>query len=184
LNYTQVLVDNMPAPLLYVDTGQINFLIPAKQSTGAAKLQVFREGLYGPVVTLAIVDGAPALFSTPGGYAIATHADASLITPDAPAHREEVIVLYLTGLGKTQPNMDTGQIPSAAATIVHLADLKLWLAGTPVDASLIKYAGLTPGSAGLYQINLYLPDQTPNDPEVRVSMENQTSKPGLKLALR
>ena len=38
-----------------------------------------------------------------------------------------------------------------------------------MDPGLIKYAGLTPGSAGLYQINLYLPEGTGNDPEIGVT---------------
>ena len=37
---------------------------------------------------------------------------------------------------------------------------------------MIKYAGLTPGSAGLYQINLEVPEGTGNDPEIRVTAGN------------
>jgi hypothetical protein len=60
-----------------------------------------------------------------------------------------------------------GEIPGYAATMLALASLKVTLNGVAVDPSLIKYAGLTPGSAGLYQINIYLPDgnrKRPRDP--------------------
>src|SRR5208283_4575456 len=96
--------DGSWAPLFYVSAGQINFLVPGTQSTGDMIVQVVMDGNAGPVVTVTIVDAAPALFSTPDGYAIATHADNSPITPDVPAHSDEIIVLYATGLGKAAPN--------------------------------------------------------------------------------
>ena len=49
---------------------------------------------------------------------------------------------------------------------------------------LIKYAGLTPGSAGLYQINLEMPKETGNDPEIRVTAGNLAAQAGLKLPVR
>ena len=58
------------------------------------------------------------------------------------------------------------------------------LDGAAVDPGLIKYAGLTPGSAGLYQINLEIPEGAGNDPEIRVTAGNLTAQTGLKLPLR
>ena len=77
------------------------------------------------------------------------------------------MVIYVTGLGRTTPNPAVGEIPNYAAPMLALASLKVTLNGAPVDPMLIKYAGLTPGSAGLYQINLFLPEGTgkrPRDP--------------------
>ena len=68
--------------------------------------------------------------------------------------------------------------------MVHLSDLKLLLNGNAVDTVRIKYAGLTPGSAGLYQINLQLPDNLGADPEIRVAVASQSNPGGLKLAVR
>ncbi len=51
-----------------------------------------------------------------------------------------------------------------------------------IDPSLVKYAGLTPGWAGLYQINLYIPEGVGTDPELRVAGDVTAS--GLKLAIR
>jgi len=181
LNYTQVFVDNIPAPLFYVSDGQINFLIPSTQSTGDTKIRVASQGVSGPEITVTVVDSAPALFVMAGSYAIATHADNSLITADSPAHSGEIIVVYATGLGKTSPNPAAGTIPQYAATIVNLGSLKVSLGGIILDPILIKYAGLTPGSAGLYQVNLAVPDGAGTDPEIRVSIGSQSSPTGLKL---
>ena len=90
----------------------------------------------------------------------------------------------MTGLGRTSPNPAVGEIPSYAATMVTFASLKVTLDGKAVDSMLIKYAGLTPMSAGLYQINLELPEGTANDPEIQVTAGNLTAQTGLKLPLR
>jgi uncharacterized protein (TIGR03437 family) len=184
LNYTQVFVDNSPVPLFYVSDGQINFLVPAKQSTGDTKIRVASQGNSGPEITVTVVDAAPALFTMAGGFAIATHVDNSLVSPDSPAHGGEIIVVYATGLGKTDPNPATGELPRYAAQIVALGGLQVSLGGVAVSSGLIKYAGLTPGSAGLYQVNLEVPGNPGTDPELRVSVAGQSSPAGLKLAIR
>ena len=183
LNSTRVYVMNSPAPLLYVSDGQVNFLIPGNQLDGDVQIRVVREGLTGPEVTVTLVDAAPALFQTAAGYAIAAHLDNSLIAPGSPAQAGEIIVVYACGLGRTLPNPAPGAISQSAAVIQRLSDLKVYLGGAAIEPASILYAGLTPGSAGLYQINLVLPDNPGTDPEIRVAIADQSSPAGLKLAM-
>jgi uncharacterized protein (TIGR03437 family) len=183
LNSTRVYVLDEPAPLLYVSDGQINFLVPSDQVDGDVKIRVIREGATGPEVAVTLVDAAPALFQTAAGYAIAAHLDNSLVTPGSPARAGEIIVVYACGLGWTQPNPLPGAIPPNAAVIQRLSDLKVYLGGTAIDPASILYAGLTPGSPGLYQINLILPDGLGTDPEIRVAIADQSSPAGFKLAM-
>ena len=178
MNFTQVFVDNSPAPLFYVSDTQINFLIPSKQLPGNVRIRVACQGLSGPEIMLLVVDAAPALFALPNGFAIATHADNSLLTTESPARGGETIVIYATGLGKTLKNPATGEIPVYLSEIINLAGLKVSVGGT------IDYAGLTPGSVGLYQINLVLPPNPGPDPEIRVSVGSFSSPSGLKLAVK
>jgi len=105
-----------------------------------------------------------------------------LITPGSPALAGETVVVYACGLGRTLPNPAPGVIPQSAALIQRLSDLKVYLGGTAVDPASILYAGLTPGSAGLYQIDLILPASLGTDPEIRVAIADQSSPAGLKLA--
>jgi len=184
LNYVRVYVQDQPVPLLYVSDGQINFLMSSVESAGAVRVRVVTEGITGPEITVTLVEAAPALFSMAGGYAIATDAAGKLLTADAPAHVGDTVVVYATGLGRTSPNPAVGEIPNYAATMLAFASLSVTLNGTAVDRSLIKYAGVTPGSAGLYQVNLYLPEGTGNDPEIQVAAGNPTAQTGLKLPLR
>ena len=67
--------------------------------------------------------------------------------------------------------------------IVNLATLQVLLNGSAIDSSLIKYAGLTPLSIGLYQINFLLPGTVAPDPEIRIAVAGQTSVTGIKLAV-
>ena len=183
LNGTHVYVDGWPAPLLYVSDGQVNFLVPVNKLAMDVTISVASNGKTGPVVTVTLVDAAPALFQTAAGYAIAAHLDNSLITPDSPARAGEIIVVYACGLGRTQSYPEQTAIAQSAAAIQRLSDLKVYLGGTAIDTASILYAGATPGSAGLYQINLVLPDNPGTDPEIRVAIADQSSPAGLKLAM-
>ena len=187
LNFTQVFVDGFAVPLFYVSETQINFLVPSKQSVGPAEVWVAREGWAGPKVTISIAAAAPALFINPNlaGYAIASDKDFTrVIAPDTPAKPGEVVVLWATGLGKTTTNPATGAIPPYISEIVNKNQLSVLLDGVAVDPANIWYAGLTPGSAGLYQIDLTLPDNLGADPEIRVAIGAQSTPPGLKLAVQ
>jgi len=184
LNYVRVYVQDRPVPLLFVSDGQVNFVMSSVETAGPVKVRVVTEGLTGPEITVTLVDAAPALFSMAGGYAIATDSAGKLLTADAPAHAGDIVVIYVTGLGRTLPNPAMGEVPSFAAPMVAPASLKVTLNGTGVDPMLIKYAGLTPGSAGLYQINLELPKETGNDPEIRVTAGSLAAQTGLKLPVR
>lgn len=173
----------VPAPLFYVSDSQINFVLPGNLGPQAPVVRVVREGQSGPLVTLPYASSAPALFTTPAGFVLASHVDYTLVAPGTPAHPGETIVLWVTGLGKTVRDPLPGELPNYTALIQDLTVLRVTLAGVAVDPSRILYAGLTPLAAGLYQINLILPDTTPADPEIRVTVSSQTSAAGAKLAV-
>jgi uncharacterized protein (TIGR03437 family) len=183
MNYVRVYVQDQAVPLLFVSEGQINFLMSSVQSIGSVRIRVVTQGFSGPEIAVTLVDSAPALFQMADGFAIATHADGKLLTASSPAVGGDTIVVYATGLGRTVPNPGPGEIPAYAAQMVRVSDLKVSLGGVVMDWWRIKYAGLTPGSAGLYQINLLLPDNPGTDPEIRVTAGDQTVPAGLKLAV-
>ncbi|HWQ55830.1 MAG TPA: hypothetical protein VN442_19235 [Bryobacteraceae bacterium] len=180
----------VPLPLHYVGPEQINFLLPDSLDPGDVYVSVSREGRAGPVVRITVQEAAPALFPYDGGTVIATHLDGSLITPASSARPGEVVVLYCTGLGRTAQRLHDGELPDvprvplAGLMLKDLNALKVLLNGEPVHHARILYAGLTPGIAALYQINLLLPDDAPADPEVRLTIGKNLSMEGLKLPLQ
>jgi uncharacterized protein (TIGR03437 family) len=184
LNYVRVYVQDQPVPLLYVSPTQINFIISNEQIPGPVKVRVVTEAITGPEVVVTLVDSAPALFLGSNGYALATNASGKLLTADAPAHAGDVIVIYATGLGRTNPQPVSGQIPPYAGQMLNLGALKITLGGKPVDPIFIKYAGLTPESAGLYQINLEIPTGTDPDPLIQVTAGAPLPPIALKLPIR
>ncbi|HLK49831.1 MAG TPA: hypothetical protein VKT49_16930 [Bryobacteraceae bacterium] len=175
-------VANYVAPLFYVGPRQINFLIPGNLRTGPVTVRVARQGVTGPEVTITLVDAVPNFFRAGDGYVVAQHTDYSLITPAHPARAGEVIVVYATGLGMTHPNPAPGEIPRYPGLMAHLDTLRVTVGGVIIPAGQILYAGLTPGWAGLYQINLQLPDKMPPNPELAASVGEQEGAHGLRLA--
>ncbi|MCU1260462.1 MAG: hypothetical protein JWO80_3347 [Bryobacterales bacterium] len=169
------------ASLFYVSPTQINILVPNTLLPGPVAISVVRQGSSGPAATIVLGETAPGLFQSNPGTLLATHADGSLITAASPASAGEVIVIYAVGLGRTIPDSSAGQVAYAAAPIQHLADLRVLVNGNAIDPRLIYYAGLTPGFAGLYQINVQLPGEVPGNPEVRVAIGSQMSAAGLSL---
>lgn len=180
----RVLVDNMPAGLYYVSPGQINFLIPGNLLPGKSKVQVLREGLAGPSVPIEISNSSPGIFQQDARTIVATHADGAPVTRQAPAQAGDVIVIYATGLGTTTPPMGATEIARSAAWITRRSDFQVTLNGVPLPPGSVLYAGLAPGFAGLYQVNVRLPAELePVDQELRLVCNGQSSAPDVQLPL-
>ena len=176
----RVIVGGIFASLLYVSPTQVNFIVPASLVPGQTGIYLHRDFLTTATVPITLLDAAPALFEDDSGIA-AEHADGSLISADAPAHPGEVIVVYGTGLGRTDPTQIDGRLAQSAARIILIDQLRVLLDGQAVPAENILYAGITPGFAGLYQINLRLPDEVGAAPELRIALGDQMSQGALRL---
>jgi uncharacterized protein (TIGR03437 family) len=181
LEGVSVNVNGILGSLFFVSPGQINFLIPYGIAVSSATIFVARQGIAGPQVTIPLANTAPGFFQWNGNFAVAEHADGSLISPTAPAQASEIIVLYAGGLGRTSPDVPSGYIVSSATSILYAAELQILLNGQPCPSSSIYYAGLAPGFAGLYQINLILPDILPSDPVIQMVIGAQASPASIQL---
>ena len=88
---------------------------------------------------------------------MAQHLDATLVDGSNPAKPGEPLIIYLVGLGVTNPPVGSG----AAAPFDPLArvtsQLQLTVDGQRAD---VFFSGLTPGQVGLYQINFYVPQNS------------------------
>ena len=162
LDSVSVTVNGTHAYVEYVSLTQLNVLLPVGTATGSAQIQTFSFGLSGPVVTVQVLDAAPAFFmQADGTHVVATHADGSLIGPAGttgatPAAAGETIVMYGTGFGPTNPAAPEGMV---ITTPLPLA------AGFPTVtfngvAGTVQYASLT--YAGTFQINVTIPASTPS----------------------
>jgi uncharacterized protein (TIGR03437 family) len=180
-----VWVGSIEAPIFYVSATQVNFLVPGNLSPTTVDVRVFHDGMGGPAVPMKLRDAAPALFMLDPQSVIASHLDFSLVTADAPARPGDWVILWATGLGKSEDGLaDYDAIPIKAAVIVRQSEFRVLLNGTAVPPERIAYVGLAPLCAGLYQINLLLPSDADPDPEVRIALGAEISPPGTRLHLR
>ena len=154
-----ILVDGVPAPILAVvappagisnsmNIQQINFQVPFEAKSNVVEVR------YKGVSTFAIPPQvAPGLFALPDGLGAIEHGtDYSLVTNGNPAKRGEVVIIYLTGLGLVNPAPVTG----AAATQAAAAQIPSGCERPSLNVGEVLYAGITPGFAGLYQLNVRL----------------------------
>jgi uncharacterized protein (TIGR03437 family) len=180
---TRVLINNYAVGLYYVSPIQINFLVPPDMLPGPASLYVEVDGVYRSdgLVQLTLARVAPGLFQLDSQNAVATEADGSVLTASSPARPGDIVILWATGLGETTPPADGFQIPMAAAPLITGANLSILLDGTAVPANAIDYAGVAPGFAGLYQINLTLPMSTGANPEIQLQLDGASSITGVHL---
>ena len=181
MDNVEVYLEGWPAYLYYVSPTQINFLVPSVLLPGNFNFWVTRQGMVGPIVQVTLQSAAPALFQTAAGAAIATHLNGSLVSSKAPAGVGEIVMLWATGLGATDPPLEDGMLPTAAQWLVQMGQFGVWIGGAPIDPGLILYAGVAPGYAGLYQVNVRLPTPLPANPELQVAVGDAVSPAGLIL---
>jgi uncharacterized protein (TIGR03437 family) len=141
---TTVTLNDQAVPLLLVTPGQINVQLPFTLTPGPAILRVNNgAGTSAPIV-VQIDAAAPGLFRI-------SNAAGGAVDASNPARAGDVIVLYGTGLGAVTPPATAGTAaPLANAT----ASIRVNVSGTDVTPF---FAGLAPGTAGVYQINVQLP---------------------------
>jgi uncharacterized protein (TIGR03437 family) len=181
----RIAVGNVYARPLYVSPTQINFIVPAGLRGGIdVPVRVHVWGLYGPEVRLRLEAAAPALFQGDPQFAVAARPDGSVITYDKPAAAGDIVTLYATGLGATLPPVLESELATRAAPLERLDDFRVELDGTVLPRESVLYAGVAPGFAGLYQINLVLPASTPHNPAIRIGFSDRVSPEGVRLPVR
>ena len=175
MNGVSVVMGGLIAGLIYVSPTQINFVVPYELGQGSVTIFVGRNSLAGPVLKVQVYTGAPAFFTWRGNLGIAVHLDGSLISPEKPAKGGEIVILFVTGLGRVSPDTGSSRIAHVPVSINPAAQLQVVIGGIPVPAPNILYAGLAPNYAGLYQVNVRLPDALPPASDVRMVAYGQNS---------
>lgn len=175
LGGVSVEINGIRANPWYVSPTLINVLVPplAEVGPGPATLQVVSDGLAGPPVQITLGLTAPAFFQTDATTVLATHLDGSVVTAASPAHGGEWIVLWAGGLGQTNPAAIPNEVAAVEAQLVSPVEVQL--NGVPVPSANINYAGAVVGYAGLYQVNLLVPDGVAPNPEIRIATPDQIS---------
>lgn len=159
LGSTCVTLSNNPLPLFLTTSGQINAQIPPELAAGSYSLVVrsIANKAASQAQQITVSKYAPAVFVDPVSKQPAIlHADGTFVTKEHPAHRDEPLTLYASGLGPTKVKATSGTgspaSPTTAAVTLFFGDPSFKQAGIIVD-----WAGLAPGFVGLYQLNIRVP---------------------------
>jgi uncharacterized protein (TIGR03437 family) len=165
LNGTELFLGGLPMPLLYAGAGQVNALVPEGIAPNAAyPLVVVRGNAQSVPVALTVTElqpGAYTVDTSGSGAGIVTNAlTGALISAANPAHAGDYLVIYCTGLGAlVGANGETQPVDGAAApsTVIYhtTANVNVTVGGVSTPA---LFAGLTPTFAGLYQVNVQVPN--------------------------
>ena len=186
LGGVRVLINGVPAPLLFVSLEQINAVVPYDAAAlPVAVLEVERDGIRSAPLTLRVEASAPALFTLNGsgrGQGAILNQDASVNGAENRARRGEIVVLYATGEGLTDPAGVDGAL-AAAPLPRPLNEVRVSIDGLNAE---VLYAGGAPGFvAGLIQINARVPAAARGGVSVPVSITSagRRSPAGVALAI-
>ena len=167
-------INGRPMYVYFVSPGQLNVLTPPDLVDGPAVIEVSRGVLKSQPVTAQVGRVVPGLFMfgvESRRYVAASRNDGSLVGkpslyPGAttPARPGEIITLWGTGFGRTDPPVPTGEIVPAPLRLV--ASPVVTIAGATAE---VLFAGLT--TPGLYQLNVRVPEAPEGDVPVRVQLE-------------
>ena len=167
----QVLVNGQPAPMFSSSYGQLVFQMPFEVPAGTAQVTVQRDGQQSNTVSVDVAERAPRLLLVGvGDFGKIENAsqDGSRPMPasyqsfgiDArPAHRGDNLVLYAIGLGPTDPPVGSGQPAPADSRASLIVGPGVSFGSGPTATRVIpSFAGLVPGAAGLYRVEVTVPD--------------------------
>ena len=179
-----VLINNIPANIYYVSPTQVNLLIPTSLAPGPAMLQLVVDALAGPAIPIMLLNAAPSFFQSDAITVLGIHLDGTTITAASPAKAGEIVVLFASGLGPTNPAAIPDQIPQTAATVTPLSSFSMLINGVVVSPQQILYAGVVPTFGGLFQINVQLPGNLPPNPQIQIGYAGTLSPAGRVLPLQ
>jgi uncharacterized protein (TIGR03437 family) len=116
LGGVSVMLGDRLLPLFFVSPSQMNFQLPADVQPGAATLTVIAAGIANVTATFTVVQDAPGLFQqivNGQSFALAFHADGTLVTQTSLAQIGELLTVYGTGFGPTNPARPEGFVVPA-----------------------------------------------------------------------
>jgi len=172
-----VLVGTAQAPIDAVYPGQINFQVPAVAS-GNTTVQVITgcgtaNSQTSNAEPVTIQAAAPEFFyfiTTPNGHnpiAAVNILNGAYIGPPGlisglnlvAAKPGDLLELFGTNFGATTPSFAPGEAPTSAAQVT--GTVSITMGGVTLAASDILYVGVST-FAGLYQVNIRVPDAVPD----------------------
>jgi uncharacterized protein (TIGR03437 family) len=183
----EVFFDEFAAPLMYVQSGQINAEVPWEiAGRTSAQAHVVYNGVPLDAATQTVLPSAPGLFYLSYGsqQAAILNADGTINSANNPAKAGDEIALFGTGGGLTSPPGVTGAYWGLNGNTLLTLPVTVEIAH--LNAPVI-YSGAAPGLlSGFFQINVQVPLGLATNPaaEIQLMIGKQVTRTAITVAVR
>ena len=174
LNGVSVSFGGRAARLSYVSPTQINFQVPYGVPLGGAGVIVTNGTAASNTLQISVTATAPGVFQYGANRGVVQNQDYSLNGSANAAAAGTTIIVYLTGIGVTNPAVADGATAPGGPLAIPAAAAAATIGGA---AALVQFIGLTPGNVGLAQANVQVPTVATGDQPLVISLNGVASKP-------
>lgn len=175
LSGVSVTIQGRSAPIFFVSATQLSVLVPFATSGNTAEIIVRNAGVESNRVSVPVARTSPGIYSQPQngiGAGAILRQNNTLLTAANAARRGETIQIYLTGLGALNPPLSDGVAAPTTTLSFVVENVNVYIGGI---RATVSFAGAAPGFAGLYQLNVIVPNNAPSGSAVPVAVETPTS---------
>jgi uncharacterized protein (TIGR03437 family) len=172
LDGTSVTIGGQPAFVDYVSATQVDVQLPSTIGTGPQPLVTTNLVGDSQEYTVTVVSTQPGLLApysfAIGGqqYVAATFGDGSFVLPPGAmtglttrrAAVGDTVILWGIGFGAVTPDTPAGQVVQQSTSVV--APFRVYFGSAE---AAVSFAGLAPGTMGLYQFNVTVPNVASSD---------------------
>jgi len=182
---TQVLFDGVAAPLIYVQTNQVNAIVPfSVNGKTSTNITVSSNGATTNAIPVAVVPASPGVFTASGtgqGQAVVLNADGSLNGASLNAAKGSTIRIFVTGDGVPNPVPADGA-RGASGSPTQQINVLIGGINAPVVAAKIAPDFF----AGVLEIDATVPPNAPSGLAIglKVTVGNVFSPDGPTIAVR
>jgi uncharacterized protein (TIGR03437 family) len=162
---TRVLFDNIAAPIIYASDSQTSVMVPyGVGGRTSTSIVVEYSGVQSVAVPYSVVAALPGIYtlnSSGSGPGSIVNQNGVINGPNTPEKRGNVITVYMTGEGATNPQGSDGTIIPADGSVLKkpVPTVTATIGGV---AAGVQYAGSAPGIvSGVMQVNLLIPANAP-----------------------
>jgi uncharacterized protein (TIGR03437 family) len=186
LGGVQVSINGADIPLFYASRYRVDAQVPFNLSTtGPASVRVQNSGSSSTAVQVNTQLTFPGIYTFDQlgvGPAKAYNQDGKLNSSLAPARAGDSISVFGSGLGAVVPATPAGQGAPANPLSIVSQPVAASIGGVP---AAVTFAGLAPGYAGLYQVNITVPAGLPaGTREVVISNGGNASQSGATIEVQ
>jgi uncharacterized protein (TIGR03437 family) len=185
LDGVSVSINNKPAFVHFISPTQINVQAPSDDALGPVQVTVTHAGGTSDAVAASVQTFLPGFFLFPQNHVAAVRPNGTFVGPaglfsgltTTPAKPGDVVLLFGTGFGPTNPGVPAGQVFQGAAALANPVAVRIGGASANV-----AFAGLS--AAGLYQFNLTIPDLPDGVHEVVAEIGGARTQTGARIQIQ